>query len=423
MTTVYNLWYNTHIRTEGYAHIVTVLADVHSTNHITIRIMEDEGYLVSFDFNSVFKRTNQLVSDISVKVNTEEPYNHTINILSSPERESLARNLTLQFGNTTGLNWTKLINQAYSNFRDEYSKLTASVVIRMRGDNVDKPIPFLIDNYIVDESGTFLFGPPGKGKSWTALIMAVSVDAGISKAFKVSKQCPVLYINLERSESSMQRRLGKVNAALGLEATREILFINKRGSSLDDIIDAIRQSITLYKVGLVVIDSISRAGAGDLTTNETGNQIIDILNSLNIAWLGIGHSPRNSDEHIFGTVMQDAAADVMIAIKSKPVDMNELLISLHVMKANDFATPSPKSWVFHMNEFGILGIEIDDRVNEMTLNSPAQIIGDYLVEVGQATATQISKVLDMDRANVSRILKQQFKMVEQQGRLKFYGVN
>ena len=52
---------------------------------------------------------------------------------------------------------------------------------------------FLINPLIIDGGGTILFGPPGMGKSYIAMAMAVSVDAGVNTIFDVD-QANVLFV-------------------------------------------------------------------------------------------------------------------------------------------------------------------------------------------------------------------------------------
>mgnify|MGYP001573377695 CR=1 FL=1 len=81
---------------------------------------------------------------------------------------------------------------------------------------------YILWPYIVREGGAVLCGPPGCGKGYIALLMAVSTDAGVSTIWPV-QQARVLLVNLRRSDESLRQRLGNVNAALGLPRTRRLL--------------------------------------------------------------------------------------------------------------------------------------------------------------------------------------------------------
>lgn len=133
--------------------------------------------------------------------------------------------------------------------------------------------------YAIDGGGGIIYSPPGKGKSYTAMTMAVSMDAGVGIIWPV-KQRKCLYLNLERSAASMRYRLARINAALGLDPRRPLTFINARGKPLGDLVDVVMETMTRHGCEVLVVDSISRTGMGDLTDATAANKIIDTLNNL-----------------------------------------------------------------------------------------------------------------------------------------------
>src|SRR5262245_21717413 len=85
---------------------------------------------------------------------------------------------------------------------------------RLEGDP-DIEVVQLVRGLVVEGGGTVIYCPPGRGKTYTLLTLAVCLDAGlpIPGLFEVLRPEPVLFINLERSASSMRYRLGRVNKA------------------------------------------------------------------------------------------------------------------------------------------------------------------------------------------------------------------
>jgi len=165
----------------------------------------------------------------------------------------------------------------------------------------------------------------------------------------------VMYVNLERGAASVRRRLGCVNTALGLDPDRALLILNARGYSLSDVRESIDRSIKENGVELLVLDSISRAGMGDLTENRPVNMIADAMNSLAETWIGIGHTPRGDSTHIYGSVFLDAAADILLRQKSERQE-HSLGVGLEVTKANDIARPPPMYLRYGFDEWGLSGI-------------------------------------------------------------------
>ena len=201
-----------------------------------------------------------------------------------------------------------------------------------------------VRNYVVKGGGTIMNAQPKQGKSFIAMAMAVSVDAGINELWEVEK-AKTLYINLERSEASITKRLGGINTALGLNPSRALDFMNIRGSSLSDSMDTLRKKIKDEDIRFIVVDSISRAGMGSLTEDGPALKITDELNSLveetGRAWLGIAHRGW-SNEHVFGSIHFLSACDVMVDIKSAHNKATkELGVQLSVSGNNDLPPSDP----------------------------------------------------------------------------------
>ena len=297
-------------------------------------------------------------------------------------------------------------------------KMSLQVPELMAGDETCLPLSFLLRPYLLEGGGTILYAPPGRGKSFTALLWAVSVDAGCGKFWPV-KQTPMLFINLERSRESVRRRLSAVNRVLGLPATRPLLTLNARGKSLADVSATCRKTIRERGVGFVVLDSISRAGVGDLTENLSGNRVIDALSGLCSSWLALGHTPRQSEQHLYGSVMQDAGADICVQLSSQTTDEGTLGVGWELTKQNDTGKRGQEIVAFEFNDNGLQDCrkakpfefpEIEGKAPQ----SMEHAITDFILEQegADATATQIAEATGFNRSNVSHFLNESGKFVE-----------
>ena len=344
---------------------------------------------------------------------------------------------------------TRLANAAYQQIKsDTYTKealrldldafcsglwdfeVAGSIPELVAGDSTILPLKFLLNPYVLEGGGTILFSPPGRGKSFTALLWAISIDAGISKLFPVTKS-NVLFINLERSRQSVSRRMAMVNMVLGLPASRPLLIQNARGKSLMSVLPACRKAIKQYGVKCVVLDSISRAGFGDLNENKPVNAIIDSLSSLCDTWLALAHTPRASEGHVYGSVHFEAGADIVIQLSSQIADDGTLGIGYQITKTNDVANPGQRLFALEFGEAGLSNVrlakphefpEVEGKQKISTL--PA--IMDYILSCdnGEATSTQIADELGFAQPNVSRLLNKSGKFVKthKEKRSQFYGV-
>ncbi len=303
----------------------------------------------------------------------------------------------------------------------------------LAGDSSPKAVEFLLKPYLLDGGGTILFAPPGRGKSYTALLWAVSVHNGISKFWKV-KQVPVLFINLERSRKSISRRLAFINKVLGLPLTQSLPILNARGKSLADVLPTCQKYIRQYGVKLVVLDSISRAGFGDLNENKPVNAIIDALSSLCDSWLALGHTSRQSEDHLFGSIMADAGADIVVQLSSEVSTTNSLGIGFEVTKSNDIAPVGDDVITLEFDGDGLTAIrqatpmEFPELSTRKRGNRGKMLeeVMDFILnqDSADATATETANATGHHRSHVARLFMKsgRFVVTRREKQQVFYGV-
>ena len=281
----------------------------------------------------------------------------------------------------------------------------------MEGDESIGPPKLLLGNYILDGGGTIMYAAPGRGKSYTAMAMAVSLTWGRDVVWSLTEARAVLYINLERSRDSMRWRLARVNKALGLEPETPLPFLNARGKSLNDVYEAAARTVEMHSCQVVILDSISRAGVGDLNENQPVNRAIDMLNRLAPTWLAIAHTPRADETHVYGSVHFEAGEDIGVGlIAQTSSDGLRTGVGLRVDKGNDLPRNLPLGiHAMEWDERGLIGIrkasvrEFPELAGQEK-QSLEDLAMEYLLAVGQATAEEIGKQLGRDRTTVSRTL-------------------
>ncbi len=238
------------------------------------------------------------------------------------------------------------------------------------GDLEPSRPPWLIENVVLRDGGTILFAPPGKGKSYTGMLLAQSLNYGREELWHVGSVRSdwdrtdndsdvlggALYLNLERSRRSQEARLGNVNEALGLPRDSGMLMIHGRGKTLEKVMDGAARTIREHACSLVVLDSLSRAGVGDLSSNEAANRAMDLLNGLGVAWLCLAHTPREDESHVYGSQLFDAAADLAIRAYSAVRDDGAIGVALHVTKTNDTGYPDPQLLVYEFGPYGLRNV-------------------------------------------------------------------
>jgi hypothetical protein len=295
-----------------------------------------------------------------------------------------------------------------------------------------------IDGLLLKEGGTILFALPGSGKSYTGMLMAQSVNAGVGSIFRVEQTVP-LYINLERGEKSMSRRLGLVNRVLGLPTEHPLLMLNKRGRTLADVYDIAKEMIEEHRVQTVFLDSLSRAGVGDMNANEKSNDSMDLLNALSPSWLAIGHTPRGDATHVYGSIMFDAAMDLGISAIPELKDDGTLGVGLNVTKTNDTGRPPLRILAYEFDTYGLLKVRESDKrefpkiveaIEESkggVSRTNGELIYDNLLAFGKRTQADLVKDLRLNAGTVSKeindlISQGRVANLGKEGRSFVYGV-
>ena len=223
-------------------------------------------------------------------------------------------------------------------------------------------------------------------------------------------------LRLERSPKSMQRRLAQVNNALGIPQNRPLRFLHARGWSFSDISDRIQREVDKYDIRFVVLDSISRSGMGDLNDNKTANKITDSLNAIiqgNVerGYLAIAHTSWE-EKHIYGSVMFEGAADVMVSVKISKNHKEELGVQLEVDRANDIPSGVELPMLaLSFNEFGLSGIRKSspEEFPELVPQSNIETIRKYLLQSGSQTPIPISEETGINASTVRVVLSRGIK--------------
>ncbi len=302
----------------------------------------------------------------------------------------------------------------------------------LAGNPEAKPAQRLLESYILQDAGTIMYAPPGKGKSYTAMAMAQCLQHGVDSIWKLTDTRTPLYINLERSERSMAARLPLVNRSLGLPLDEGMYFLNRRGRSLSDIYEAAKRTIELHGCDVVFFDSISRGGAGSMNADDVANRIMDMLNSLCPTWIALGHSPRGDETHIFGSQMFDGACDLAVQLSAQTGSSGAATgIKLKVSKANDIPDGFTTTHVFEWDETGLAGIRSSRNGEFAELESGKKLtIEEACLQSVAATdnhliiASIVAEAYGLNRSNVADYLSrsERWIKVRQEGHSVLYGL-
>ena len=298
------------------------------------------------------------------------------------------------------------------------------------------PITFPLYPFLREGAGTILFAPPGTGKSWVSLIMGVCLANGLTSPFNALKR-HVIYANLERPRNTFLVRDHAARRALGFPSDQPsgIGYIHARGLTFKSVLWHIEQEGRKHPDSVVILDSISRTGLGSLLDDTTANQFTDAMNALGLTWLGVGHTPRGDDKHVFGSVHFTAGCDIEVRLVGSEYG-HTLNLLLETVKAND----SKRNFKHAISlEFGAEEQEGLVGIREIQADDPGLVVQStdnsfriaHAIELlgGKATPSEIAEETGIALPNVSKVLtgsKGKFVFLEDEsrnaGRNKYYGV-
>ena len=197
------------------------------------------------------------------------------------------------------------------------------------------PVPRLIPHGL-----TFVYGLPKGGKSLWMQKLSACIAGGVPfDGIEELEHGRVLYItsDIGASRQEVKKRLMKILPHLGLseDALDGKLILTDDPFYLND--PASVDNLLAHNPGrfvLVVIDSLFRCVSGSLSQDVVASAAVDAIARISRAtgagMVAIHHEPR-SGEHLFGSVMLDAAYDAKIHVE-RGKERNSVIVAVQELK-------------------------------------------------------------------------------------------
>lgn len=188
------------------------------------------------------------------------------------------------------------------------------------------PPTWLIEELVTDHGLTIVYGDPGAGKSFVVLDMALRLAYGMDWHGTAAKQCGVLYIAGEGARGLGKRVKGwrREHAMEGADApflllpvAVQLLDEKERAKLCRTIAEAIARAG--FPIGLVIIDTVSRAIAGqDENGQEAMSLFVGACAEVQVvtggAVIGVHHSGKDSSRGMRGSTVLLGACDASLKI-------------------------------------------------------------------------------------------------------------
>lgn len=202
------------------------------------------------------------------------------------------------------------------------------------------PPSWLIDNVVPEHGLSFIYGKPGKGKSFFTLDLALTLAHGMSWHGREAKQGGILYVAGEGKGGYAARVKGwhKANGLDIDDAPFRLLPVAvnmMEETSVAKLVRTIQASVQSAR--LVIVDTVARAlpGAEENASKEMGLFVAAcdaIRETCKVAVLGVHHSGKDEDRGMRGSSALEGAGDCVIHLKR---DDDSDIITVVVEKQKD----------------------------------------------------------------------------------------
>jgi len=217
-----------------------------------------------------------------------------LNLTSTQSKQGLAKLLTTQNGH---VNWSVIIEQLCVNTLDLLRQ--GEPAVDVGDDETIEPPSYLLYPIIPANRPVIIFGLGGTFKSTFALLCGLIVQRGWtdnSLGLKPDENpVNVLYLDWETDRSDISWQIQRLRRGMKLAPTK--IKYRRCAASLADDLDATRDIVAKFNIGLVILDSAAAACGGDITTVEPVSRFFAAIRQIGATTLILAHTAKHSGEN------------------------------------------------------------------------------------------------------------------------------
>lgn len=339
-----------------------------------------------------------------------------LNLLSTSARLTLVKQLKERLDN---VDWSTMIEQATVMSLAAYRQ--GEPVVEVWSDSPSHPPKYLLYPIIPLRHPVIIFGEPGVGKGYLALLFAILVGLpwpdnpfGLRT---MEEPTPTLYLDWEDNQENFLWRLQCLQKGLVIPPIS--IYYRRCYRALDDDLFEINQIIADKNIGLTVVDSIAGACGGDLNNPQIASHFFSHeLRQLNCTSLSVAHHAKNPGgaKTPFGSIFFTAYSRSVWEVR-KHQEMEEDTLNLGVFwhKGNlaGRLMPVGLSLTFGDDEIQVTSLKVKD-VPELAKGLPVRVQLTGLLGRGPMAVSDMAEELQVSEATVRMTLnryKQQFVKV------------
>ena len=206
---------------------------------------------------------------------------------------------------------------------------------------------YLVEGMVIDNGLGFVFGPPGCGKTFVQLSMALSIAYGLPSWFgrKIEKHGPVIYISSEGS-SDMKFRVGAWETEHQIKDDNAPFYLIRQSlnfmspADVAKLLKAVAWVATREGVSpvLIVVDTVSRVIPGvDENLQKDVTLFVKACDMLREAFgstvVGVHHTSRAGN--LRGSTVLDGAGDFLLGVEREENSKMGQIIAKKIKSAPD----------------------------------------------------------------------------------------
>jgi len=352
-------------------------------------------------------KTGQVSGEITVTTDAPgyKPLLHraNLNLSSTTARNTLSKTLSQRYN---GANWDTILEQVCNTAIDAFRE--GEPIVEVFSCDEVKPPGYLLYPFLQLHKPTVIFGEGGDGKSLVGMLMAIAVILPWKDnrlGFSINRDGPtnVLWLDYETDRDTVTWNLSRFRN--GLELPEVSLHYRRCSFPLTADVERIRNIIAEKNIGLLVIDSLGMACAGDLNSAETSIQFWGAQRQLNVTTLIIAHPSKDPlakrrTIHGSGFFMREARSIWELKQVQEPGE-EEKIVGLTHTKVNDGKLHRARGFRFLFSPNSIRVEKQDlDEVEEFRqqMSTGQQIL--TLLKDGDASVADIKEQTGLTENNI-----------------------
>lgn len=337
-----------------------------------------------------------------------------VRISDAEDRERLSRTLAKRTsqGPASLVEWPSVLEQASVLCVRSWRK--GEPIVDLAGVDAPRQLQYLRAPLLPLGETSLIYADGASGKSMTALLLALSVRAGVQLPGLQSSghTGDVLYLDWETHQTAHARRLEALCRGFGLP--RPPLFYLRMSQPLLTSLPRIQREVAERRITFLIVDSVGFAASGNINDPQVATDTYNGIRSLGVSTLALHHVNKdtaaqdNGTGKPFGAAYWWNGARSAWELRSRGSE-NELVVSFWHRKENDGGRlAKPFGWVFNFdNAQGITTVRGHDVGDDPELAGfgGTGFLLERALRFGAKTVSQLADETDLTKDQVKKALQ------------------